>query len=183
MNLTKDTIMGIYASYYAIDESQVNKYKTLLANNDDDSTEDFFESLEEIEDDTNYTDLEKLWDGLHFLLTGFASYDDENDNKTSEQIALYDGFFGSEPLNDEGVSLLNADKVADVVNALNHIDIDKLLEDVDFDDFTKADLYPDIWYNEDKEDLSDELKAYFINFKQFYENALKNGRSVLIVIC
>lgn len=33
--------MGIYASYYAIDENQVNKYKTLLANNDDDSTEDF----------------------------------------------------------------------------------------------------------------------------------------------
>lgn len=63
------------------------------------------------------------------------------------------------------------------------IDIDKLLEDVDFDEFRKADLYPDIWYNEDKEDLSDELKAYFINFKQFYENALKNGRSVLIVIC
>lgn len=63
------------------------------------------------------------------------------------------------------------------------IDIDKLLEDVDFDEFRKADLYPDIWYNEDKEDLSDELQEYFISFKQFYENALKNGHSVLIVIC
>lgn len=177
--------MGIYASYYALDDNQVKEFKALLSKDDDDSVEQFFERLEEFEDDDNneenYTDLDKLWDGLHFLLTGFDS-DDYNANKTPEQLALCYGFFGQETLNEE-VYLLNADKVIDVVNALNKINIDELLDNVNFDDFGKADLYPDIWYNDDKEDLSEELKEYFENFKQFYQNAFKNNHSVLIVIC
>ncbi|AWY20791.1 YfbM family protein [Moraxella bovis] len=177
--------MGIYASYYAVDDNQVKEFKALLSEDDDDNVELFFECLEEFEDDDNeenYTDLDKLWDGLHVLLTGFNSDDEYNANKTPEQLALYYGFFGQETLNEE-VYLLNADKVIDVVNALNKINIDELLYNVNFDDFGKADLYPDIWYNEDKDDLTDELKEYFETLKQFYQNALKNNRSVLITIC
>lgn len=180
--------MGIYASYYAINDNQANEYKALLAKNGEDSTEQFFESLEELDDneeflEENYADLDKLWDSLHYLLTGFDSDDDHNANKTPEQLALYYGFFGTEELSDEGVYLLTADKITNVVRALESVNIDELLEKVDFDKFRKADLYPDIWYNEDKDDLADELKEYFESFKQFYQTALKNNRSVLITIC
>lgn len=179
--------MGVYANYYAIDDNQVKEYKALLLNNDDDSVEEFFENLEELDDkigDEYYANLDKLWDGLHFLLTGFASYDDEDEVKTPEQIALYQGFFGTDPLNDEGVSLLNADKVANVVNALNKVDIDELIEQADFAKFEEADIYPSIWDDEDEYDeIREELAEYFEKFKSFYQSALKNHLSVLIVIC
>lgn len=87
--------MGMYASYYAIDDSQTKEYKVLLSNNDDDSVEEFFENLEKFDDGIDNEDresLDKLWDGLHFLLMSFAIYDDEDEVKTPEQIALHQGF-------------------------------------------------------------------------------------------
>ncbi|WP_066802335.1 YfbM family protein [Moraxella oblonga] len=177
--------MGIYASYYALDDNQVKEFKALLSEDNDDTVEQFYECLEEIEDndnDENYTDLDKLWDGLHFLLTGFDSDDDYNANKTPEQLALYYAFFGNNTLSDEGVYLVDDNKLADIVKVLENINIDELLNNVDFEKFAEADLYPDIWYNEDKDDLADELKGYFETFKQFYQNALKNNRCVCVII-
>ena len=168
--------MGMYASYYAIDDSQAKEYKALLSNNDDDSVEEFFENLEELDDnidDEDFANLDKLWDGLHFLLTGFASYDDEDEVKTPEQIALYQGFFGTDALSDEGVYLLDADNVANVVNALNKVDIDKLIKQADFTKFEEADIYPSIWDDEDEcDEIGEELAEYFEQFKRFYQNVL-----------
>lgn len=179
--------MGMYASYYAIDDSQAKEYKALLSNNNDGSVEEFFENLEERDDkidDEDFANLDKLWDGLYFLLTGFNSDDDYNDKKSDEQLALYRGFFGVDTLSDEGVYLLDADKVADVVNALNKVDINELIKQADFAKFEEADIYPSIWDDEDEwDEIGEELAEYFEKFKQFYQNALKNNRSVLIVIC
>lgn len=180
--------MGIYASYYAVSEKQASDCQSWLMSENKDIQQKAFDELFSLVDDeayrqNHYFDLDKLWDGLHFLLTGCASYDDDESIKTPAQNALYMGFFGQEPLSDDGISLLNADKVADVVSALNQIDIDKLLDNVDFEKFSEAELYPSIWeYEDEYEEICDELRYYFENFKQFYQNTLKNNRSVFIFI-
>lgn len=181
--------MGIYASYYAITESQANEYKELLANNDDESLQKFFYDLENLDEndeeflDEQYVGLDKLWEGLHFLLTGFDCDDNYNANKTPEQLALYYGFFGNNTLSDEGVYLVDNNKLTSIVKVLENINIDELLDKVDFEKFTEADLYPDIWEDEDEyEELCEELKEHFENFKKFYQNALKNNRHICIVI-
>lgn len=79
---------------------------------------------------------------------------------------------------------MDADKVTDVVNALNKIDIDELIKQADFAKFEEADVYPSIWDDEDEwGEIGEKLAEYFERFKRFYQNTLKNNRSVLIVIC
>lgn len=94
-------------------------------------------------------------------------------------------FFGKEvPFVDEEVCLVDSDEIFTIVQALNEIDIDKKLAMVDFKKFNQIDLdlYPDIWESDDYQELCIELRRYFENFKQFYQNALNDNRAVLVVI-
>lgn len=181
--------MGIYASYYAIDDNKTKEYQTLLSSNDNAVQQQAFDDLFSLRDNedyykNHYLDLDKLWDGLHFLLTGCASYDDDETVKTPAQNALYDGFFGQEAVHDDGLHFTDKTRVVDIVKALESIDIEALLADIDFETFAEADLYPDIWddIDDEMEEICDDFRHYFAKFKQFYQNALTNNRSVLITI-
>ncbi|WP_066802337.1 YfbM family protein [Moraxella oblonga] len=180
--------MGIYASYYAVSEKQANDYQSWLASDDKDIQQKAFDELFSLRDDeeydkNHYFDLDKMWDGLHFLLTGCASYDDDESIKTPVQNVLYDGFFGKECLHSDGLHFNDNNRVTDIVKALENINIDELLDNVDFEKFSEADLYPDIWeYDDEYDEICDELRNYFEEFKIFYQNVLNNGKSVFIFI-
>lgn len=180
--------MGMLASYHALTDQQMVQAKEILSNPSDDSVIDFMEFVNGFDDTEHYADLDKLWDGLHFLLTRFGRIQSQSNHQTPAQIALYQGFFGQDTLTSEFVvsmpiRFLDKSKVADVVFALERIDIDGLLADVDFLDFDKADIYPNFWANlDDKEQMCAMLKDCFAQFRQFYQTALKNNRSVLIII-
>lgn len=83
---------------------------------------------------------------------------------------------------DESLYLVDSDKIFTIVQSLNDIDIDKRLAMVDFKKFNQMELYPDIWEDDDYQGLCNQLKQYFENFKQFYQNALTDNRAVLVVI-
>lgn len=179
--------MGICIDYYAIDDEKINELKSWLSSGDDSILQKVFNELRSLQDDESYLnsyylDLEKLWDGLHFLLTGFTSNDTDKTIKTPAQNAIYDGCFGQVHLHDKGVSFNDKHCIRDIVQALNEINIDELLAKVDFDKFSEASLYPDIWFNDDKEYLVEDLRICFENFKQFYQNVFKNNLSVLVVL-
>lgn len=174
--------------YHALTDEQMAQLRAILSDFADDGVIRCMDFINEFDDTKHYADLDKLWDGLHFLLTRFGRANHQLDNQTSAQIALYQGFFGQDTLASEFVvsmpiRLLDKSKVADVVLALDRIDIDGLLADVDFLGFDKADIYSNFWANLDnKEDMCVMLKDCFDGLKHFYQTALKNGRSVLIFI-
>ena len=48
----------------------------------------------------------------------------------------------------------------------------------------KANIYPDIWdYEEESEEIEEELMDYFQNMKDFYRKILEVNGNVLITIC
>ena len=85
--------MGLCAVYQEVKEEDLKK---LL------ESDDVFENIEELEekDGTDLCDIDKMWNALHFLLTGelYSSKDNlldelifgsENINEESEEVARY----------------------------------------------------------------------------------------------
>lgn len=80
--------MGMIACYQIVDEEIVRN----LFNK---SSEEVFEIIEELQEDAEVLDIDKMWDGLHFLLTNVTA---------SEPIvgsALSEAIVGSERFCDE----------------------------------------------------------------------------------
>lgn len=175
--------MGLCASYYAVTAKELEHYLTK------DNAEDIFEDLEEIsdsEDESCYTDLDKLWDGLHFLLTGYDSDNDFNAEKSPQNLALYHAFFGQNLITSTEkdtqmfyIPVENVPHIADVLNTLNFNDFTK---NVDFNKFSEKEIYPDIWCEEDHDELLEELEEYFDRLKDFYQNAKENNFAVITFV-
>lgn len=174
--------MGLASCYFAVNETEL---KNIINQDDDD---EFVERLEEIaeRDDESYTDLDKLWEGLHFLLTGFNSDNVHNAKKTPEQLAIYHAFFGLEliPITEDGTDAfyITPEKVKELSKVLNNLNFSDFNQNVDFDKFTENDIYPDIWCNEDKDDLLEELEEYFDNLKNIYQYASDNDLSIITYV-
>lgn len=174
--------MGLASYYFAVNETELDEITQQT------DVEEIFEKLEEISerDDDSYTDFDKLWEGLHFLLTGYNSDDDYNAKKSPQDLAIYQAFFGLELIpstkNDTNVYYITSDKVKELAKVICGLKFSDFSQNVDFDKFTNNDIYPDIWCNEDKDDLLEELEEYFDNLQNFYQNASDNNLSVITYV-
>lgn len=67
--------MGMYAQYTACDDATLAQLKTL-------SVDDLIDTLDEAEEAESLpsTDIDKMWDGLHFVLTGVSASNPIEDN-------------------------------------------------------------------------------------------------------
>ena len=70
--------MGMYAQYTACDDATLAQLKTL-------SVDDLIDTLDEAEETESLpsTDIDKMWDGLHFVLTGVSANNPIEDNLLS----------------------------------------------------------------------------------------------------
>lgn len=156
--------------YMLTDENTMN----ILSDNDN-----LFEAVENYgeEKTTVSYDIEKLWDGLHFLLT------DESAQKPIEGEPLSEAVVGTHVLDCESFIAYTApNEIHTIVKALNEVDIDTLIVKMDLSKFRKAKIYPKIWVKKDEEQLKEELKREFFNLKAFYEKALNSQTGVLVSI-
>lgn len=176
--------MGICATYYALSDDQLQACRTSIQGD----AAVYYQLTGALYDTEHCMDLDKLWDGLHFLLTGCTGYDgkhyDGTGGKTPEQIALYDGFFGRTDLADGldmPIRVLDKARVADTVQALEKTDIDDLIRHMDLAVFDEKQIYPGYWQH-DADEMPDLFREAFCGFKHFYKTALKNGRSILVAI-
>lgn len=163
--------MGMLGVYMLADEATIER----LSNEDD-----LLEAIEEYgeEETTISYDIDKLWDGMHFLLTGVPATEEIKDEPLSEAV------IGTDLLDDENlITYTEPNHIVDIVEALNKVDIDALLAKMDVYSFEKADIYPEIWIKEDEELLKTDLKKAFLDLKAFYEQALKAQTGVLVSIC
>ena len=119
--------------------------------------------------------LEKMWQGLHFLLTG-----EPFGGKPPLSLAL----LGAHPLDEqeEGSNLVlgppEVQAVATALSALTHEELDRRF---DPGQFAAAEIYPGVW-DEDREELLAELLGYFDELVAFYQDAARCENAVLIDI-
>ena len=72
--------MGMMACLQRVDDKCIEK---LL----DKSPDDLFEEIEELQEDYRYVlEMDKLWDGLHFLLTGVSACEPPKEDLLSQAI-------------------------------------------------------------------------------------------------
>ena len=164
--------MGFIANYMMIDEPTLERFMKL----DGDGLTDAIDELEE-EDSNDIYCMDKLWDGLHFLLTGVTASEPIENNKLSEAIVGVHVFDV-----EDFVACTEFDELPDIVSELEKVDMEHLLNNVDYSQFKKNEIYPNIWNNKEKEHLSQELRQEWEGILDFYKKAIEKKAHVIVSI-
>ncbi len=164
--------MGLIANYF---EAELD----LLEDLKDISLEELMEMIEEIEEDETLPvcDIDKTWDGLHFLLT-------EKTIDESNKIDYLSMFIAGEiTLNDEEmIAIIMPDQLKNILEEVNKCNIEEKLKGFDPVKFSEADIYPKIWIEEDRDYLSTELLESFQELKNFYNEVAYNNNGIIVTI-
>lgn len=168
--------MGIIANYKHLSDKNLNELKALYTENT--------ESITDIEENNNdleiLLDLDKMWDALHFVLTGVSASEPIKDNRLSEAIL---GISHIEDVEDF-IAYTEKSRIKDILLALDNFDIEKAMESFSMEKCKKANIYPNIWdYEEESEEIEEELMDCFQNMKDFYKKILEAKGNVLVTIC
>ena len=168
--------MGMIANYQYLSDDKLKQIKLLSNEEEDllDLAEDYAEEYE------IFLDIDKMWDALVFVLTGFSSSEFLDDNPLREAV------LGVTPLEDvsEYIAYTEKSRIAAISQALEEFDMDKALKDFSMEACKKADLYPDIWdYLEEEEEIKDDILTCFVKMKEFYKKILELNGNVLVTIC
>ena len=168
--------MGMIANYQYLADNEGKQIKGL--SNQEDDLLDFAEDSADSHD--ILLDIDKMWDALVFVLTGFSSSEFLDDNPLREAV------LGVTPLEDvsEYIAYTEKTRIAAISQALEEVDMDKALKDFSMEACKKADLYPNIWdYLEDEEEIKSFILTCFVKMKDFYKEILNHKGNVLVTIC
>ena len=167
--------MGLIANYNCISDANLKELKGLGS-----SEEDLFETVEEWSDeDELLLDIDKMWDVLHFVLTGVGADHRIDDNPLSQAVL---GVTLIKNLS-EYMAYTEHSKIADIVAALEQFDMEQALESFDMKACKEAELYPNIWdYDDEKDEIIEEILDYFEQMKGFYKKVLESTGHVMITI-
>ena len=168
--------MGMIANYQYLSDNELSQIKRYSCQEEDllDLVEDYPEGNDTL------IDIDKMWDALLFVMTGFSSSEFMDDDPLREAV------LGVTPLENvsEYIAYTEHSKIAEIVQALENFDMDRALADFSMEACKKADLYPDIWdYLEEEEEIKDDILTCFVNMKEFYKNILELNGNVLVTIC
>lgn len=165
--------MGMYAGYYQISGTELEHLRQL-------DEQGLMERAEALTEDENVEtcDLDKMWDALHFVLTGDTLSDAADHDPLSEAVCGSD--FLARQIHAGGIP---AKRVKEIAQALHEVDFAARLAALQMSDFAAADIYPAIWDRpEEEDDIRAELPAYFADLQAFYDNAAEQGNAVLVMI-
>lgn len=115
--------MGMIANYQPTTDIELEKIKCL----------DDVEELQESED-VEICDIDKMWDALHFLLTGKSASEPIEDDLISEAIVGQFNISGEDT--EEFISGTKADRVKEIARALQGIDFETYLDKFDMSVFS-----------------------------------------------
>ncbi|ATR78961.1 DUF1877 family protein [Moraxella osloensis] len=174
--------MGLYASYETISDEQIVIYKQSIIG---DFWYDFSSEFR--------CDLFKFWDKLHYILTGYLTFDLEN--PTVEQALLHQAIMGNKTLNEddfidfdsenlgddiiEPISFNDATKVQQISQVLNQVDIQKKLLQNPPENLLNLEVYPYFDEGEDLNQFTQDTIEFFENLKQFYQKASDHQLNVI----
>ena len=163
--------MGLIANYQLVNDQELEKIM-----DPDLDPEELLEDLEELaEEQEVFLDIDKMWDVLHFVLTGVSSDEPPADNPLSEAIV---GVISAEDM-DDYVAVTEKDRVAEILSAL------KSFNKFDMEACKEAGLYPNIWDKDDEglaDALLDEIEACYNGLVTFYTMVLEAEGNVVVTI-
>ena len=165
--------MGMMACYQMAEAELIK----VLQNKD---VEELLEAIEELQEESAVVDIDKMWDGLHFLLTGVSASEPIEDNALSEAVVGKEVFSEEEDV--DFIAYTMPENIAKIVEELEVFDISKAIENFEPRTFAEKEIYPDIWRGDEKEELQEELEEAFGQLKDFYNMALEQGKGVLVSI-
>lgn len=166
--------MGMIACYQMADVEMVN---VLLEK----TNEEVFEVIEELQEaDETVLNIDKLWDGLHFLMTKVTASEPLEGNPLSEAVVGVKNFSDDEDA--DFISYILPERVPIIVNELKLFEIENVIEKLQPKEFAQNDIYPNIWMNVDKEEIQKELKECFFALLKFYEEAAELKKAVIVSI-
>lgn len=168
--------MGMIANYQYLPDNELEQIKAL--SNQEDDLLDFAEDSADTHD--ILIDIDKMWDALLFVMTGFSSSEFLDDNPLREAV------LGVTPLEEvsEYIAYTEKNKIAEIIEALESFGMDRAMANFSMEACKKADLYPNIWdYLEEEEEIKDEIRISFLNMKKFYKQILELNGNVLVTIC
>ncbi|EIC78788.1 YfbM family protein [Streptococcus oralis] len=168
--------MGMIANYQYLSDNELSQIKRYSCQEEDllDLVEDYPEGNDTL------IDIDKMWDALFFVMTGFSSSEFMDDDPLREAV------LGVTPLENvsEYIAYTEHSKIAEIVQALENFDMDRALADFSMEACKKADLYPDIWdYLDEEEEIKDDIRTCFVKMKDFYKKILTLKGNVLVTIC
>ena len=162
--------MGMIANYQSTTDIELEKFKCL-------------DDVEEAQENENVEicDIDKMWDALHFLLTGKSANEPIKDNLISEAIVGQFNISGEEI--EEFISGMKSDRVKEIAKALQELDFETYIDKFDMSVFRQNDIYPDIWeYEDEADEIKDDLRNSFESLKKFYEKMAAQESAVLVSI-
>lgn len=168
--------MGMIANYQYLSDNKLSQIKRYSCQEEDllDLVEDYPEGNDTL------IDIDKMWDALLFVMTGFSSSEFMDDDPLREAVL---GVTSLENVS-EYIAYTEHSKIAKIVQALENFDMDRALADFSMEACKKADLYPDIWdYLDEEEEIKDDIRTCFVKMKNFYKKILTLKGNVLVTIC
>lgn len=168
--------MSFICQYIAVDDATLD-YLVELDNTS------LLAMLSEISVDKDVPKYEigKLWDGLHFMLTGLPASLAAENNPLSEAIVGVH-VFNDDDEDADFVGCIESDELEQIVDALKRIDIDALAASFDTDDYREKKIRPNIWKKDDEAILFKALTAELNNLTAFYDAASQNGWNIVVFI-
>ncbi|MGE7951546.1 YfbM family protein [Lysinibacillus xylanilyticus] len=164
--------MGIMACYLSLNDALADEIAQLDNSHIVEKIEELMEKLR-----CPVYEMDKLWDGLHCLLTGISASQPIEDHPLSEAIV------GVHVLDtEEFVSVIGSEELPRILEALHSMDRTVLLQQFKPADFRAKQIYPDIWADDEAEELFAELIAELDQLIDFYEQSLTRGYDILISI-
>jgi len=168
--------MGMIANYQYLSDNELSQIMR-----DSRQEEELLDLVEDYpEGNDTLIDIDKMWDALLFVMTGFNSSEFMDDDPLREAV------LGVTPLENvsEYIAYTEHSKITEIVQALENFDMDKALADFSMEACKKADLYPDIWdYLDEEEEIKDDIRTCFVKMKNFYKKILTLKGNVLVTIC
>ena len=162
--------MGLIANYQSTTDLELEKFMCL------DDVEDAQEN-----ENVEICDIHKMWDSLHFLLTGKSASEPIKDNLISEAIVGQFNISGEEI--EEFISGTKTDRVKEIAKALQELDFETYIDKFDMNAFHQNDIYPNIWeYEDEADEIKDDLRTSFESLKKFYEKMAAQESAVLVSI-
>lgn len=162
------------AQYMAVDNKIFNSM--LKMNN-----EEIIDKIEELSENEqcDICDIDKMWDGLHFLLTGKSASEPIENNKLSEAVVGTDIFDENE---DDFLAYIKSEELKAIIDVMEKTNIDELLTKYNMNDFKNAKIYPNIWEKEEEVNIYDELIFCFESMLDFYKKCNKENMNIIVSI-
>lgn len=162
--------MGMIANYQSTSDIELENFLCL----------DDVEELQENED-LEICDIDKMWDALHFLLTGKSASKPIENDLISEAIVGQFNIFGKDV--QEFIFGIRSNRVKEIAEALQKIDFERYIDKFNMSNFAKNNIYPNIWeYEDEANEIKDDLRASFESLREFYMKMAEQESAVLVSI-